>query len=64
MKFLRFRQFIINLQLVNQIELKGNKILFYYTDKSKPFYVNLKTADEAAFTFASIERWLNASLFS
>jgi len=56
MKFLKFKQFLINLQQVNQIELKGNKILFYFIDKTKPFYVNFKTAEEAAFEFDKIER--------
>lgn len=54
--FLRFRQFLINLQLVNQIELKGNKIIFYYINRAKPFYISFKTADEATFEFDKIDR--------
>ena len=55
MKFLRFKQFYINLQLVKQVELKGNKILLYYINQTKPFYMSFKTNQEAAFEFDKIE---------
>lgn len=62
MKFLKVKQFVINLLMVKQIELKGRKLLFYYVDNSRPFYASFKTCEEAAEAYNKLLKFIQTKV--